>query len=115
MRMRILIRGPGIFLTLDSGSGMEKIRIRDKHPESAPLLYIAHRSFQYNTDYVRCSHGHDADRDRTSIDFFVWIKLIVLQSLVLSNSDCQLEEISLVQRLRENIMASLYDCVCVVR
>jgi hypothetical protein len=45
----------------------------------------------------------------------VWIKLIVFQSLVLSNSDCQLEEISLVQRLRENIMASLYDCVCVVR
>jgi hypothetical protein len=42
-------------------------------------------------------------------------KLIVFQSLVLSNSDCQLEEISLVQRLRENIMASLYDCVCVVR
>ncbi len=29
---------PGIFLTLDPGSGMEKIRIRDKHPESTTLL-----------------------------------------------------------------------------
>ncbi len=29
---------PGIFLTLDPGSGMEKIRIRDKHPGSATLL-----------------------------------------------------------------------------
>jgi hypothetical protein len=31
---------PGIFLTLDLGSGMEKIRIRDKHPGSATLKYI---------------------------------------------------------------------------
>ena len=30
--------GYGIFLTLDQGSGMEKIRIRDKHPGSATLL-----------------------------------------------------------------------------
>ncbi len=28
---------PGIFLTLDPGSGMEKNRIRDKHPGSATL------------------------------------------------------------------------------
>jgi hypothetical protein len=28
---------PGIFLTLDPGSGMVKIRIRDKHPGSATL------------------------------------------------------------------------------
>jgi hypothetical protein len=28
---------PGIFLTLDPRSGMEKIRIRDKHPGSATL------------------------------------------------------------------------------
>ncbi len=31
------IRDPGIFLTLDPGFGMEKIRIRDKHPGSAVL------------------------------------------------------------------------------
>ena len=43
------------------------------------------------------------------------LSMSVLQSLVLCNSDCQLEEISLVQRLRENIMAALYDCLCVVR
>jgi hypothetical protein len=30
---------PGIFLTLDPGSGMEKIWIRDKHPGSATLTY----------------------------------------------------------------------------
>jgi hypothetical protein len=36
--MRIRIRDPGIFLTLDPGSGMGKIRIRDKHPGSATLL-----------------------------------------------------------------------------
>jgi hypothetical protein len=35
--MRIRIRESGIFLTLDPGSGMEKIRIGDKHPESATL------------------------------------------------------------------------------
>ncbi len=29
---------PGIFFTLDPGSGMEKIRIRDKHPGSATLV-----------------------------------------------------------------------------
>jgi hypothetical protein len=29
---------PGIFLSLNPGSGMEKIRIRDKHPGSATLL-----------------------------------------------------------------------------
>jgi hypothetical protein len=29
--------GSGIFLTLDPGSGLEKIRIRDKHPGSATL------------------------------------------------------------------------------
>jgi hypothetical protein len=28
----------GIFLTLDQGSEMEKIRIRDKHPGSATLI-----------------------------------------------------------------------------
>jgi hypothetical protein len=28
---------PGIFLTLDPGSGMEKIRVWDKHPGSATL------------------------------------------------------------------------------
>jgi hypothetical protein len=28
---------PGIILALDPGSGMEKIRIRDKHPGSATL------------------------------------------------------------------------------
>ncbi len=33
--MRIRMRDPGIFLTLDPGPGMEKIRIRDKHPGSA--------------------------------------------------------------------------------
>jgi hypothetical protein len=36
MRMRIRIRDPGIFLTLDPESGMKKIRIRD-HPGSATL------------------------------------------------------------------------------
>jgi hypothetical protein len=35
--MRMQIRDPEIFLTLYPGSGMEKIRIRDKHPGSAPL------------------------------------------------------------------------------
>jgi hypothetical protein len=40
--MRLQIRDSGIFLTLDPGwkkfvSGMEKIRIRDKHPGSATL------------------------------------------------------------------------------
>jgi hypothetical protein len=30
--------GSGIFLTLDPESGMEKIRIRDKHPGFATLL-----------------------------------------------------------------------------
>jgi hypothetical protein len=35
--MRMRIRDTGIFLTLDPGSGMEKIRIRDKHPGSATL------------------------------------------------------------------------------
>jgi hypothetical protein len=31
---------PGIFLTMDPGSGMEKFgfRIRDKHPRSAALI-----------------------------------------------------------------------------
>jgi hypothetical protein len=29
--------GSGIFLTLNPGSGLEKIRIRDKHPGSATL------------------------------------------------------------------------------
>jgi hypothetical protein len=32
MRMWIRIRDPGIFLIMGSGSGMEKILIRDKHP-----------------------------------------------------------------------------------
>jgi hypothetical protein len=31
--------GSGIFLTLDPGSGMGKIRIRDKHPGSSTLLF----------------------------------------------------------------------------
>jgi hypothetical protein len=38
MRIRMRIREPEIFLTLDPGSGMEKIRIRDKHPGSATLV-----------------------------------------------------------------------------
>jgi hypothetical protein len=38
--MWMWIRDPGIFLTLDRGSGMEKNRIRDKHPVSATLLVI---------------------------------------------------------------------------
>jgi hypothetical protein len=33
------IRDPDFFLTLDPGSGMEKIRIPDKHPESAALKF----------------------------------------------------------------------------
>jgi hypothetical protein len=35
--MRIRIRDLGIFLALNPGSGMEKIRIRDKHPGSEAL------------------------------------------------------------------------------
>jgi len=35
----ILKCGSGIFLTLDPGSGMEKIQIRDKNPGSATLVY----------------------------------------------------------------------------
>jgi hypothetical protein len=31
---------PGIFLTLDPGPGMKKIRIRDKNPGSATLLEL---------------------------------------------------------------------------
>jgi hypothetical protein len=31
---------PGFFLTLDPGSGMGKIRIRDKHPGSATLAQV---------------------------------------------------------------------------
>jgi hypothetical protein len=38
MRIRIWDQISVIFLTLDQGSGMEKIRIRDKHPGSATLL-----------------------------------------------------------------------------
>ncbi len=34
------IRDPWIFLTLDPESGMEKIRIRDKHPRFATLLSV---------------------------------------------------------------------------
>jgi hypothetical protein len=36
------IRDPGIFVTLDPGSGMEKLgsEIRDKHPGSATLRSI---------------------------------------------------------------------------
>jgi hypothetical protein len=37
MLMRIRILDPEIFLTLDLGSEMEKIRIRDKHPGPATL------------------------------------------------------------------------------
>jgi hypothetical protein len=37
--LRIRIRDPEIFLTLDPGSGMEKIRIRDKLLGSAPLVF----------------------------------------------------------------------------
>jgi hypothetical protein len=36
--MLFRIRDPGIFLTLNPGSGIGKIRIRDKHPGSATLL-----------------------------------------------------------------------------
>jgi hypothetical protein len=36
--MRIRIRDPVIFLTLDVGSGTEKILIRDKHHGSATLV-----------------------------------------------------------------------------
>ncbi len=32
------MRDPGLFLTVDPGSGMEKIWIRDKHPASATQL-----------------------------------------------------------------------------
>jgi hypothetical protein len=39
MRMRICIRDPRIFLTLDPESGMKKIPIRDKHPGFAKLRY----------------------------------------------------------------------------
>ena len=51
--MRIRIRdlfdpGFGIFLTLDSGSGIEKIRIQDKHPGSTTLLYSRVRDFREN-------------------------------------------------------------------
>jgi hypothetical protein len=38
--MRIRIRDPEILLTLDLGSEMEKIRIRDKHPGSATLVPV---------------------------------------------------------------------------
>jgi hypothetical protein len=41
--MRMRIRDPGIFLTLDPGAGMEKIRIRDKHPGFATLLFIVNK------------------------------------------------------------------------
>ncbi len=40
MRMQIWTRDSGIFLTLDPGSGTEKIRIRDKHLGSAILILI---------------------------------------------------------------------------
>jgi hypothetical protein len=35
---KILLCGSGIFLTLDPASGMDKIRIRDKHPRSAKMV-----------------------------------------------------------------------------
>ncbi len=38
--MRTRIRDPEIFSTLDPGYGMEKIRIRDKHPGSATLFVV---------------------------------------------------------------------------
>jgi hypothetical protein len=37
--MRMRIWDPGIFLALDPWSGMEKIRIQDKHPGSAILIF----------------------------------------------------------------------------
>jgi hypothetical protein len=40
MRMQMQIRDPGIFLTLGPGSGMEKIRIRYKHPGSTTLYTL---------------------------------------------------------------------------
>jgi hypothetical protein len=44
--MRIQIRDPGIFLTQDPGPGMEKIRIRDKHPESEKLFVYRKRGLE---------------------------------------------------------------------
>ncbi len=39
--------GSGVFWTLDPGSGMEKIRIRDKHKGSATLGRSCHYVFQF--------------------------------------------------------------------
>jgi hypothetical protein len=36
--MRMWIRDPEIFFTLDLGSGREKIQIRDKIPDRRPLV-----------------------------------------------------------------------------
>ncbi len=38
--MRIWMRDPGIFLTLDPGPGMEKIRIRDNDTAFYDMLYV---------------------------------------------------------------------------
>jgi hypothetical protein len=38
--MRMRIRDLEIFLTLDLGSGMEKVRIRDKHPRIATATLV---------------------------------------------------------------------------
>jgi hypothetical protein len=50
MRLRIRIRDLGIFSALDLGSGMEKIRIRDKHPGSATLSVIRTQNTIRNTE-----------------------------------------------------------------
>jgi hypothetical protein len=49
--MRMRIRDLGIFLTLDLGSGMEKIRIREKHPGSETLTK---KNLRFNS--MSCVH-----------------------------------------------------------
>ncbi len=51
---------PGIFLTLDPGSGMEKIRIRNKHPGSATLLLFKSLCFLFQLDVVSRFHRYSS-------------------------------------------------------
>jgi|688.fasta_scaffold2681812_2 hypothetical protein len=48
------IRDPGILLTLDPGSEMEKIRIRDKHPGSATFAFNVLRCHVRYSVFMYC-------------------------------------------------------------
>ncbi len=50
--VQMRIRDTGIFFSLDPGSGMEKIRIRSKHPGSATLVSTC--SFEKSGIYCTC-------------------------------------------------------------